>query len=323
MEWVVRVGSDEYRAQSTEELRGWYLQGRIKPDSYIYHPVLQRWMYPAEVEELRTGATTSIPTVAAVSPAVPPANRNAGGCGKPAVKIVLALGVVLFLLLLLPAFCAGDGVQSEGETIEEKAARGRRERAQRAADTTLQELRALPAGAPAEEIAEKCKAVLELASETATAEDRDRCAKTYLELAKTNLKRDLREARNALTLAGQLGIEPAVVDRLDQQLKPLEEAARKKREREAKAAAAAAGVELRKEYAKVLRTRFLDQGADIKVNVSGKNAQTIKLTFILFNDVWSHRVQKDGLLAEMKTLGFKRVEMSDGYDWGIYWTFDE
>jgi len=70
----------------------------------------------------------------------------------------------------------------------------------------------------------------------------------------------------------------------------------------------------------VLRERYLDAGLDIKVKVSGSNADRIKLTYVLFNDVWSHRLSKEGMVSELCGRGFKRIEMSDGYDWGVYWT---
>jgi hypothetical protein len=66
----------------------------------------------------------------------------------------------------------------------------------------------------------------------------------------------------------------------------------------------------------VLRERYLDSGLDIKVKVSGSNADRIKLTYVLLNDVWSHRLSKEGMVSELCGRGFKRVEMSDGYDWG-------
>jgi flagellar biosynthesis GTPase FlhF len=70
----------------------------------------------------------------------------------------------------------------------------------------------------------------------------------------------------------------------------------------------------------ILRERYLDAGLDIKVKVSGDSADRIKLTYVLFNDVWSHRLSKEGMVSELCNHGFKRIEMSDGYNWGVYWT---
>jgi hypothetical protein len=71
----------------------------------------------------------------------------------------------------------------------------------------------------------------------------------------------------------------------------------------------------------ILRERYLDQGLDIEVNVSGKNADRITLTYVLFNDVWTHRFQKDGGLEALRDMGFRRVDLKDGYDYHVYWTF--
>lgn len=71
----------------------------------------------------------------------------------------------------------------------------------------------------------------------------------------------------------------------------------------------------------LLRDRYLDAGMDIKVDVSGKNADRITLTYVLFNDVWTHRFQKDGGLDTLRDMGFKRVDLKSGYDYHIYWTF--
>ena len=74
-------------------------------------------------------------------------------------------------------------------------------------------------------------------------------------------------------------------------------------------------------YGEALRRRFLDRNLDIKVSVSGTKKDRVTLKFVLFNDVWSHRMQQDGLLQEMKDVGFKKVTMTDGYDYTVYWDF--
>jgi hypothetical protein len=52
-DWIIRVSDAEYRARSVDQLREWRRQGRIPDGSYVYHPVLERWLYAREVEELR------------------------------------------------------------------------------------------------------------------------------------------------------------------------------------------------------------------------------------------------------------------------------
>jgi|SRR6185369_2208632 len=82
---------------------------------------------------------------------------------------------------------------------------------------------------------------------------------------------------------------------------------------------AASAVERRRALGKTMRENLLDQGFDIKVRVSGKDADRIAFTFVLFNDVWSHKFQKQGLIDELCRGGFTRIDMSDGYNWGRYW----
>jgi hypothetical protein len=80
---------------------------------------------------------------------------------------------------------------------------------------------------------------------------------------------------------------------------------------------------LRQTYAVTAREKFLDSGADIKVNVAGKNSDRIAFTFVLFSDVWAHKFQKEGIIDNLCAMGFKRIDMDSGYDWGKYWTCSE
>ena len=81
------------------------------------------------------------------------------------------------------------------------------------------------------------------------------------------------------------------------------------------------GVTSRKDMAQRMRTSFLDSGFDIKVRTSGRYAERVTFEFVLFNDVWSHRFQKEGIVAQLRDAGFERIDLTDGYDWHIYWTF--
>jgi hypothetical protein len=53
MEWKVQVGDVVVRAASVEELREWVREERVLPENYVFHPVLERWMYVKELEELK------------------------------------------------------------------------------------------------------------------------------------------------------------------------------------------------------------------------------------------------------------------------------
>ena len=78
----------------------------------------------------------------------------------------------------------------------------------------------------------------------------------------------------------------------------------------------------REAYAQALRQRYLDQNMDIEVKVSGKDKERLTLKFVLFNAVWTNKVEKGSLLAEMRGLGFKRVDMTDGFDYHVFWDFE-
>lgn len=54
MEWKIRIGDTEFEARNDDELKQWYREGRVRPDSYVFHPLLQKWTYARDLEELRT-----------------------------------------------------------------------------------------------------------------------------------------------------------------------------------------------------------------------------------------------------------------------------
>lgn len=99
------------------------------------------------------------------------------------------------------------------------------------------------------------------------------------------------------------------------------EAEEKRQKAEAKKTLREMGSANRIAIAERLRTNFLDSGLDIKVKTSGRHAERVTFEYVLFNDVWSHRFQKDGVLSQLRDAGFGRVDMTDGYNWHVYWTF--
>ncbi|MBA9078329.1 hypothetical protein [Rufibacter quisquiliarum] len=72
-----------------------------------------------------------------------------------------------------------------------------------------------------------------------------------------------------------------------------------------------------------LRNAFLDQGLDIKVKVTGKENDRLILTYVLFNDVWFRRFEKEGLFDGWHEQGFNRVDLKDGYNRYHKWTYWE
>jgi hypothetical protein len=51
-DFVIRQGEHEFRAPDIGTLRVWADEGRVYPDSYVFHPVLNRWSYARELAEL-------------------------------------------------------------------------------------------------------------------------------------------------------------------------------------------------------------------------------------------------------------------------------
>ena len=78
---------------------------------------------------------------------------------------------------------------------------------------------------------------------------------------------------------------------------------------------------LREEFSQRLRNNYLDNGLDIKVILSGKYKQKITLKYPLFSDVWVHKMKQGELLDTVIDLGFDYLEVNDGYDYAVYWTF--
>lgn len=50
--WQARIG-EERLDFSLEDLRSLAGEGKLRPEHYVYHPIIQRWMYAREVAELR------------------------------------------------------------------------------------------------------------------------------------------------------------------------------------------------------------------------------------------------------------------------------
>jgi len=75
MIWRILVEGQEYEAD-TEMLKEWAVQRRIHPEHYIFHPLLQKWMYAKEVEEIRgflvPNLFTGIPPQSVAVPVQPP-----------------------------------------------------------------------------------------------------------------------------------------------------------------------------------------------------------------------------------------------------------
>lgn len=72
-------------------------------------------------------------------------------------------------------------------------------------------------------------------------------------------------------------------------------------------------------YAKMVEERFLDGGMDVRVEAVGKQEDTLRFTWILANRVTVHDMHKRLDFDDLRTWGFRRVELTDGYDSSWHW----
>jgi len=70
---------------------------------------------------------------------------------------------------------------------------------------------------------------------------------------------------------------------------------------------------MRLKYGEDFRNLLLDRNLDIKVKVFGKDNKKIKLTYVLFNDVWFRKFETLGYFDMIHEKGFTHIELSDGY----------
>ena len=143
-----------------------------------------------------------------------------------------------------------------------------------------------------------------------------KCAETHLSIARSRLKeKNTLETHRALNAAAAEGASKNQRKALETSLRKIEADERARQRRIERAAGAIARVA----FANVLREQYLDKGLDIEVKVSGTDSDRVTLEYALFNAVWAHNFQKGDLLQEMKRLGFKRVDLTDNYDYHVYW----
>lgn len=72
----------------------------------------------------------------------------------------------------------------------------------------------------------------------------------------------------------------------------------------------------RKQFETDFRNKLLDKGMDIKVLVFGKENKKIRLTYVLFNDVWYRKFETLGYFDQIHQRGFTHIELTDGYGYG-------
>lgn len=78
----------------------------------------------------------------------------------------------------------------------------------------------------------------------------------------------------------------------------------------------------RLKYGEDFRNLLLDRNLDIKVKVFGKNNKKMKLTYVLFNDVWFRKFETLEYFDMIHEKGFTYIELSDGYGYGKWMQYD-
>jgi hypothetical protein len=78
----------------------------------------------------------------------------------------------------------------------------------------------------------------------------------------------------------------------------------------------------RKKFETARRNRFLDDGFDVQVRVSGPDNLDLVYEFALFDAVWARRFETSDELLAVKAMGFRRFEIRNGRGWSTRWTFD-
>jgi hypothetical protein len=88
----------------------------------------------------------------------------------------------------------------------------------------------------------------------------------------------------------------------------------------------AAQEESRKEYAKTLQSNLLDEYMNADVDAIGSRHTTLRVKYALADKVWAHRITNSPIFQErfqdMRTIGFKKFQLTDGYDFLSQWDLE-
>lgn len=99
-DWKIRRGDSEWPAESIAILQEWAKSGRLNGSDYIFNPILEKWMYAADVLELRSSlpqAPNTRDLSPSVSGGVPTSNRS-GFDTRVFGVIILVIGLSLTVL---------------------------------------------------------------------------------------------------------------------------------------------------------------------------------------------------------------------------------
>jgi hypothetical protein len=183
-------------------------------------------------------------------------------------------------------------------------------------------------------------------AETSAAADAEAKQQQALAFNRLTPKEHLDKARALLTADAPQGsvdegfqhlnaVSTSALEHADaQRLRHQYEAEKKKREAEQARVEAAnakkqaieqAGLDraARDAMATTLENRLLDEGYNVDVKAIGKDHTVLHLRWILVSKVLAHQLSEEGtFFSNARSVGFKKVEITDGYDETWYWKLD-
>jgi hypothetical protein len=304
----VVIGKDGHQYPVTfEKLCELIIDRRVTPAHMVYSYSSNQWLHAGKLPELIH--------------LFPQASTRALSSKSRLVRVTISAAGLFVLVVFVTAALRCDGSKSEAtQSSDSNSVSSNAE--QRNIARIEAAVKRLSAGTPDDTEVPDCQ-VVTVASLSQSV--RDRCRHALAVYAKNSVTiDDVQTSRRALAEAVAFGLTQKEARPINQLIdttvaRAVKAARARQRDEDAKRLRSAASA--RKAYGDLLRNRFLDQGMDIKVLVTGDHSDRIALRWALFNDVWTHRMQKpEGLIPEMNALGFKRVDVTDGYDYHMYWT---
>jgi len=140
-------------------------------------------------------------------------------------------------------------------------------------------------------------------------------ASSWISIAETHLAAIPSGTPRKAAMAAELQKASAIVKAADKVAEAKE--ASVKREREKKAFMNQESN--RRLYAKKVQEELWDSGINCDVNTSGTHADTMRIKWVLASKVTVYKFEKTGIIDSLGKLHFRRVTLSNGYDFNCDW----
>jgi hypothetical protein len=232
-----------------------------------------------------------------------------GGLALASGRLTLRRIAVLSAMLVLAAvanwaegFLEGRANARAAEAVRQQAAAAAAEQQRREADFNSL--------SPAQHL-EQAKLLLRVDDQHPTAKEADLGLKHIAAIPKNS-------ALYSQGKATQQQFEVAAHRKEEQNARKRVEDARKQAKDEAQAKRI-----LRDAMAKTLENKMLDEGYNVDVNAIGADHTTLRIKWILVSKAMAHNLSKQGdFFDNARKVGFRRVEITDGYEQTWYWKLD-